>query len=120
MRQLLCMALLFTAILTRGPAAADPLSTASFIANGYTDTATGIGHACVLFTFNDDPRTVGTTTFNFGNPDPSNPYYVDTVFCTVRWTPFFGQPDRLKSLRRSGEEERWRSASSTVESSRRG
>jgi len=38
----------------------------------------------------------------------------------LRWTPFFGQPDKLKSLRRSGEEERWRSASSTVGNSRRG
>ena len=37
----------------------------------------------------------------------------------VRWSPFFGQVGKLKSLRRSEEEERWRSANSTVGNSRR-
>ena len=38
---------------------------------------------------------------------------------TLRWSPFFGQVGKLKSLRRSEEEERWRSANSTVGNSRR-
>jgi hypothetical protein len=66
----------------------------------------------------------GPGTFDGGDGDVGFVGAIEeTVFefaSRVRWAPFFGQPDKVKSLRRSGEEERWRSASSTVESSRRG
>ena len=44
---------------------------------------------------------------------------VNTLARSLRWSPFFGQVGKLKSLRRSEEEERWRSANSTVGNSRR-
>jgi hypothetical protein len=60
--------------------------------------------------------TVIATTTMFGEYTALN---LAGIMYPVRWTPFFGQADKLKSLRRSGEEERWRSASNTVGSSRR-
>jgi hypothetical protein len=80
MRRLLWTALLLAAILVRAPAEADPLSTASFIVNGYTDPITGSLQGCVQFTYHNAPYMFGSTTVNLG--DPSNPYYVGGLFCT--------------------------------------
>ncbi len=78
--------MLLVAILLRVQAAnADPLATATFITNVYTDPITGVGQACVQLAYDNAPFTFGTTSVNFG--DPANPFYADGLYCTVSSTP---------------------------------
>ena len=65
------------------------------------------------------PALVERTSEHFNVVEVSADKAYSTKLNLVRWSPFFGQVGKLKSLRRSEEEERWRSANSTVGNSRR-